>query len=81
MATSDKMDVLARRRCVFFSMKYFKEKKKSLSSVCLHGESLYGRMKMSLVLRRKVCVYTEYYITEQRSTGCSLSRLSNKFVR
>jgi hypothetical protein len=58
MATSDKMDLLARRRCVFFSMKYFIKKKRSLSSVCLQGESLYGRMKMSLFSRGKnMCLH------------------------
>jgi hypothetical protein len=51
--------------------------KKDEIVTCL-SMSIYGRMKMSLLLRRRMCVYTEFYITEQRSTGCSLSRHSNK---
>lgn len=55
----------------FSSMKYFKRKKEVV--VCLYTKIT--------IMNEEEYVYTEYYITEQRSIGCSLPRHSNNIAR
>ncbi len=59
MATSDKMDVLARRKCVFSSMKYFKKKKKEELVLCLstRRESLWAYENVVTLEKKNMCLH------------------------